>query len=981
MAESRGEHEGAGAEEAEYEAAAHAAAAGAVLEDPHLMTLVFAHLSLEDLCRVAMVRRCWREVTANPKFWQSINLKGRTLQVSKVRALLSRHCGVHELNARGVSFGPADLGAVLPELTKLRSLELEQERGYGRNELEAIGGNLPALTRLVLAGGTLMGPMAAAPGGANDWAVVRHPQLQRLELESLRAQRLKLVAPRLAHLRLRDVSSGVMQVVEGGCLAEVELWECGKLTDGALRGMLCLEGPAAAALPCLTSVTLSSVGHTSDETLRLLGQRQTTLRSLALAACGAVSGAGLATPGGFAELRSLSVEHCDLLTGANLSDAVRELHALAELRMVGCTQVTALRLSSCHLARLTLHGTRTLQELDLRCARLAEVDCVPINPGLASSLCLRRILLASHAVQRLQWSALPNLQTVRLQCPNLRELDLSECRALSDSVFESLGSGGFGGAPAGGYVAGDMLNPGCPELRVLKLGDCEALRHAVLRSPSLESLQLSQCRWLQSVKLDCPMLTQLALEECTHLEEVALESRRMISMSLGTCPRLGSIAISCGTMTQLDLRGCNQLQSLQLSCPALSSIDATFCKSLGDAAIGAMARCISLQELVLAACDSLSIGGLGALRQLTTLRRLDLSYTPLEDPTPIYRACAHLTSLVLSNNYALRPETLLPLFPAPPGEDSGSAALAPSLPSVACASASSLAPPATSRAAAQEPPLPGLQALDIGYCSMPAHVLAAVVLRAARLHVLSINGVRGGVTDALWPLLHLQAAARGTPRTPALPPPPPLACSTSGSDASAVVAAACALVGGAPAGAAATEAAAPEPSPPLLSHHALRTLCMIGSKELRSFCLGLVPADEALRLGLLISGGTVVANGRQYVPVATVLAGLHELRMSLSGRLRSLSLGLPHLEDLQLNNCAELAHLVLHCPALGRLALQGCRALPAAALLAVVASCPRLRELDLQYCPQATPGVVAALHAACPTLQSVLTTTPRAASP
>lgn len=225
---------------------------------------------------------------------------------------------------------------------------------------------------------------------------------------------------------------------------------------------------------------------------------------------------------------------------------------------------------------------------------------------------------------------------------------------------------------------------------------------------------------------------------------------------------------------------------------------------------------------------------------------------PHQDPTPIYRACAHLTSLVLSNNYALRPETLLPLFPAPPGEDSGSAALAPSLPSVACASASSLAPPATSRAAAQEPPLPGLQALDIGYCSMPAHVLAAVVLRAARLHVLSINGVRGGVTDALWPLLHLQAAARGTPRTPALPPPPPLACSTSGSDASAVVAAACALVGGAPAGAAATEAAAPEPSPPLLSHHALRTLCMIGSKELRSFCLGLVPADEALRLGLLI---------------------------------------------------------------------------------------------------------------------------------
>ena len=47
------------------------------------------------------------------------------------------------------------------------------------------------------------------------------------------------------------------------------------------------------------------------------------------------------------------------------------------------------------------------------------------------------------------------------------------------------------------------------------------------------------------------------------------------------------------------------------------------------------------------------------------------------------------------------------------------------------------------------------------------------------------------------------------------------------------------------------------------------------------------------------------------MPVATVLAGLRELRMSLSARLRSLALGLPQLTDLQLNNCGDLQQLVL----------------------------------------------------------------------
>ncbi len=52
-------------------------------------------------------------------------------------------------------------------------------------------------------------------------------------------------------------------------------------------------------------------------------------------------------------------------------------------------QVSSLRLQSPRLARLALCGTRALQDLELRCARLAEVDIRPLNPGLAASHALR----------------------------------------------------------------------------------------------------------------------------------------------------------------------------------------------------------------------------------------------------------------------------------------------------------------------------------------------------------------------------------------------------------------------------------------------------------------------------------------------------------------------------------------------------------------------------------------------------------------
>lgn len=270
-----------------------------------------------------------------------------------------------------------------------------------------------------------------------------------------------------------------------------------------------------------------------------------------------------------------------------------------------------------------------------------------------------------------------------------------------------------------------------------------------------------------------------------------------------------------------------------------------------------------------------------------------IPHCTLQDPTTLYAACPQLTALTLSNNYMLRPEALLPLLDC---RDWGAAAAAHGQ-----AAGRQLEAPAASTSAQSQAPaplLPHLRELDISYCSMPEGVLAAVVTRASRLHSLSINGCRGGVTDALWPLLHSRADATTAAGAGSV------AASAAGlpsQEAPAVLLASPDFRGCAPepAGPATSDfgpaadpapavAGALPPSPALQQTacppHQLRSLSMVGSKEMRCFWLGLAPAAAALSHGLLIAGGAAATEGgQQWVPVATPLAGLQELRMSLSG--------------------------------------------------------------------------------------------------
>ena len=96
--------------------------------------------------------------------------------------------------------GPPAPPAAAPTPSRLESLELDKG-GYDRGDLEALAAHVPALTRLVLAGG-LVGPHLP------EWGTLAHPRLQALELAAGRAVRLRIHTPQLTHLRWGPGRSG-----------------------------------------------------------------------------------------------------------------------------------------------------------------------------------------------------------------------------------------------------------------------------------------------------------------------------------------------------------------------------------------------------------------------------------------------------------------------------------------------------------------------------------------------------------------------------------------------------------------------------------------------------------------------------------------------------------------------------------------------------------------------------------------------------
>lgn len=109
--------------------------------------------------------------------------------------------------------------------------------------------------------------------------------------------------------------------------------------------------------------------------------------------------------------------------------------------------------------------------MDLRCPYLTAISIGSPDPSAQlQALCpLKRLTLASHALQRAHWWGFGQLETMALACPGLTRLDLAGCLSLGDDIWSALGSDAPPLPPAIA-PAGILLPPaGCPNLRCAHL--------------------------------------------------------------------------------------------------------------------------------------------------------------------------------------------------------------------------------------------------------------------------------------------------------------------------------------------------------------------------------------------------------------------------------------------------------------------------------------------------------------------------------
>jgi hypothetical protein len=570
----------------------------------------------------------------------------------------------------------------------------------------------------------------------NSQPRLSHPNLRSLALQSSTASYLAISCPNLTTLDLH-LFVGTKICVRGcTALQQLRMYGGTRPTEPFARSLLGIAGgpdgrissfisamnnQLGFPLQQLRALVLESNQSVTDHMLEVAATRFPHLTRLQLRGCSSVAGVGLGggepQAGGGAggvlpwdNLQELHIASCDTLTGANLATAINKMFALRTFYLEGSSAVSLLRINSRSLREIHLRNSSHLSTLELNTVNLDTFDLYFDSRTRApSASALRHLTISSANLKKLSLAGCPLLNDLQLGCAYLQELELIECDAISStgSHFPALHSASA-----------------LPELEKVAFHSCRMLSSVNITSMRVNEVKISSCRQLSDLKLKCDVLHKLELVECSSLANIDVSSKVMKLISLGCCHSLEqAILAPLPKLETLILRGCNKLHTIVLECPALRAVDASLCGSFTDEAIAALARCPNLQELQIGACDAVTADGITQLGVLKDLQALDLSYMPLQDPSPLFESIRGVTKLSLLNSYAMEPDAL-------------------------CAMIHNLFTSSDI-----------LRTLDISCCNIGPRAAAELAVNCNLPLTLAMNGIRGAPGDGanqhqLWPNLH-----------------------------------------------------------------------------------------------------------------------------------------------------------------------------------------------------------------------------------
>jgi len=580
-----------------------------------LIHMVFSFLDHKMLCTAGLVCRQWHAASVHEDFWRCLNFENCRITAEQVAQLCRRYTRAVELHLPGSLL---DI-PVRESLRTLRSLEvLTIDRGTLSEAFFSLLADFPVLNRLIITDAKL------ERGGTQE-IHIHHESLRYLQVMQCRALRISVSCSLLETLSLKcsGISSAILSCP---LLRELDVSSCHKLSDPGVRG-------AAISCPLLQSLNISNCSYVSDDTLREIAAACTDLHFLDASYCPNISLEAVRMP----RLVDLRLRHCEGINATSMA-ALSQCYFLEALQLDFCWLLTSVTLDLPRLRHISLVNCLKIVELNLSSPALVSIN-------VTSCPILNRVDITSTALEKLVLQKQQSLTTITLQCRRLSEVDLTECESLTNSICEVFSVGG-----------------GCPMLNTLILDSCESLSNVNLNSISLHILSLTGCRGVTNLQLACPSLQKVCLDGCDRLERASFSPVGLCSLNLGICPHLTELEIIAPQMTALELKGCGVLSQADIDCPQLHSLDASFCSLLNDDCLAAAtAACPSIELLVLMSCTSIGPEGLLALRRLSNLTLLDLSYTFLTNLQPIIDSCPQLKVLKLQACKYLENSALIPL--------------------------------------------------------------------------------------------------------------------------------------------------------------------------------------------------------------------------------------------------------------------------------------------------------------------------------